>query len=94
MSRQGFERLDKLKELLVKYENDIVVFNEQDGRYEAKLYTTFVPEYVDWLNGTSWAFDFQQKKIDNTLEHSNDETWVDEYGDKHCPISKVLEILK
>ena len=94
MSRQEFERLDKVKELLVEYESDNIVFNEQEGRYEAKLYTTFVPEYVDWLNGALWAFDFQQKKIDNTLEHINDETWVDEYGDKHCPISKVLEILK
>ena len=94
MSRQEFERLDKVKELLVEYKNDIIVFNEQDGRYEAKLYTTFVPEYVYWLNGALWAFDFQQKKIDNTLEHINDEMWVDVYGDKHCPISKVLEILE
>ena len=94
MSRKEFERLDKVKELLVEYENDNLVFNEQCGRYEAKLYTTFVPEYVDWLNGALWAFDFQQKKIDNTLEHIYDETWVDVYGDNHCPISKVLEILK
>ena len=94
MSRQEFEKLEKVKELLIEYESDNILFNEQEGRYEAQLYTTFVPEYIDWLNGALWAFELQQKKIDNTLEHIKDETWVDEYGDTHCPVLKIMENLK
>lgn len=35
---------------------------------------------------TAWyAFQEQQKKIDAVLEYINDEKWMDEYGDYHCP---------
>ena len=68
MSRQEFEKLDKVKELLIEYEGDNIVFNEQEGRYEAQLYITFVPEYIDWLNGALWAFEFQQRKIDELID--------------------------
>ena len=71
MSRQEFEKLDKVKELLIEYESDKIVFNEQEGRYEAQLYITLVPEYIDWLNGALWAFEEQQKKIDSVLEYVN-----------------------
>lgn len=94
MSRQEFEKLDKVKELLIEYESDNIVFNEQEGHYEAQLYITFVPEYIDWLNGALWAFEEQQKKIGKVLEYINGETWIDEYGDTHCPVLKILEILQ
>lgn len=68
MSRQEFEKLDKVKELLIEYESDSIVFNEQEGYYEAQLYTTLIPEYIDWLNGALWAFEEQQKLIDSVLE--------------------------
>lgn len=71
MSRQEFERLDKVKELLIEYESDNIVFNEQEGRYEAQLYTTLVPEYIDWLNGALWGFEEQQKLIDSVLGYVN-----------------------
>ena len=94
MNRKEFEKLDNVKELLIEYESDNIVFNEQEEKYEARLYTTFVPEYIDWLNGALWAFGLQQKKIDNVLEYINDETWVDIYGDMHCPVLKIMENLK
>lgn len=71
MSRKEFEKLDKVKELLIEYESDNIVFNEQEGMYEAQLYTTFVPEYIDWLNGALWAFEFQQKRVVSVLEYVN-----------------------
>lgn len=72
MSRQEFEKLDKVKELLIEYESDNILFNEQEGRYEARLYTTLVPEYIDWLNGALWAFELQQRRINRLKKYLTD----------------------
>lgn len=36
----------------------------------------------------------QQKKIDAVLKHIDHEGWTDEYGDKHCPVQRIKELLK
>jgi len=88
MSRQEFEKLDKVKGLLIEYESDNIIFNEQEGRYEAQLYTTLVPEYIDWLNGALWAFEEQQKLIDSVLEYVNNHVIDGNIADR------IEEILK
>ena len=40
------------------------------------------------------AWDEKQKKIDAVLQHIEDESWVDEYGDCQCPAQRIKEILK
>lgn len=63
MNRQEFEKLDEVKELLIEYESDNIVFNEQEGRYEAQLYITFVPEYIDWLNGACGRLSCNRREL-------------------------------
>ena len=91
--REKFEGLEKIKDILEEYKSDVITFDEEKDEYEAKLYVTFVPEYIEWLNGAWYAFQEQQKKIDEALEYINNEHWVDEYGDQQCPAQRIKELL-
>lgn len=71
MNRCSFEEMGKVKELLSEYKSDNIVFNDKEQRYDAKMYVTFVPEYIDWLNGAFWAFGEQQKVINDLMSILN-----------------------
>lgn len=62
--REKFEGLEKIKDILEEYKSDVIIFDEEKGEYKATLYVTFVPEYIEWLNGAWYAFQDQQQKID------------------------------
>ncbi|MEG2306944.1 MAG: hypothetical protein RSB94_06345 [Erysipelotrichaceae bacterium] len=51
-----FENLPKIKELLTVFESDNIVYNLDLDQYEALLYSTFVPEYIDFINGAWYAY--------------------------------------
>ena len=91
--REKFEGLEKIKDILEEYKSDVIIFDEEKGEYKATLYVTFVPEYIEWLNGAWYAFQDQQKKIYAVLQYISDEKWMDEYGDYHCPVLKIQELL-
>lgn len=61
--REAFEEIEKVKEILVDYANE-VVFNELEGKYIAPCYQTFIPEYLYELNFGWNIFQEQQKKVD------------------------------
>ena len=61
--REKFENLAQIKNILEYNESDNVVFDEEKDEYEAKLYVTLVPEYIEWLNGAWYAFQEQEKRI-------------------------------
>ena len=61
--REKFEGLEKIKDILEEYKSDVITFDEENGEYKATLYSTFVPEYIEWLNGAWYAFQEQEKKI-------------------------------
>lgn len=67
--REKFEGLEKIKDILEEYKSDLITFNDEKDEYEAKLYVTFVPEYIEWLNGAFYAFQEQQKKIDAVMQY-------------------------
>lgn len=58
MSRQDFEKLKIVQEVLEENKPDLIIFNEEHCEYEAALYTTFVPEYIYWLNGAYQLYNF------------------------------------
>lgn len=91
--REKFENLAQIKNILEYNESDNIVFDEEKQEYKAELYTTFVPEYIEWINGAWCAFQEQQKKIYAVLQYISDEKWMDEYGDYHCPVLKIQELL-
>lgn len=91
--REKFENLAQIKNILEYNESDNIVFDEEKHEYKAELYTTLVPEYIEWINGAWYAFQDQQKKIDEALEYINNEHWVDEYGDQQCPAQRIKELL-
>ena len=62
--REKFENLAQIKNILEYNESDNIVFDEEKQEYKAELYTTFVPEYIEWINGAWYAFKEQEKKID------------------------------
>lgn len=62
--RERFENLTQIKNILEYNESDNVVFDEENQEYKAELYTKFVPEYIEWINGAWYAFQEQEKKID------------------------------
>lgn len=66
--RDKFEGVEKVKNILKECKSDLITFNDEKDEYEAKLYVTFVPEYIEWLNGAWYAFQEQQKKIDAVKE--------------------------
>ena len=91
--RDKFEGLEKIKDILEEYKSDVITFDEENGEYKATLYSTFVPEYIEYLKGAWEALPAREKKIDEVLEYINNEPWVDEYGDYHCPVLKIQELL-
>lgn len=67
MSREEFEKLKKIAEILSNYKDE-VVFNETENQYTTPCYQTFIPEYVYELNMGLYAFQEQQKKREVTKE--------------------------
>lgn len=67
--REKFENLAQIKNILEYNESDNVVFDEEKEEYKAELYTTFVPEYIEWINGAWYAFQEQEKKIDAVMQY-------------------------
>lgn len=95
--REKFEGLEKIKDILDEYKSDVINFDDEKDEYEAKLYVTFVPEYIEWLNGAWYAFQEQQKKIDKAKDEINNffdnQTMTPtarEYANK---LADILEIL-
>lgn len=96
--REKFEGLEKIKDILEEYKSDVITFDEEKDEYKATLYVTFVPEYIEWLNGAWYAFREQQKKIDRAKDEINNffdnQTMTPtarEYANK---LADALEILK
>ena len=52
--RSSFEKIPLVKDTLETYESDDIQFI--DGEYVSTLYTTFVPDYVFWLNGAWFGY--------------------------------------
>ena len=67
--REKFEGLEKIKDILEEYKSDVITFDDEKDEYKATLYSTFIPEYIEWLNGAWYAFQEQQKKIDTIKDH-------------------------
>jgi len=74
--REEFEKLDGIKRKLIS-----VNFNESLNRYESKNPTLIECfETALWLNGAWYAFQEQQKKIDEIVKLVHDHTpdyWLD-----------------
>lgn len=66
--REEFEKLPEIQEILLDYKSE-VVFHELENKYITPCYETFVPEYVYTLNGAWYAYQEQQKAIDELLQH-------------------------
>lgn len=66
--RKQFEALSRVTEILNEY-GDAIVFNEDSNKYETPCYSTFIPEYVYELNFGWYAFQEQQKQLDEKQKY-------------------------
>lgn len=69
--REQFEKLPEIAETLLDYKHE-VVFHELENKYITPCYSTFVPEYVYFLNGAWYAFQEQQKRINEFVNIIHD----------------------
>lgn len=82
------ERFEKLPEINIRLSS--LEFNDHTNKYDGMLISDPTENYV---NGAWCAFQEQQKKIYAVLQYISDEKWMDEYGDYHCPVLKIQELL-
>lgn len=93
--RSEFERLPLVAEIL----NDADIFyNECSCLYENKLYITFVPEEITFLNGAWYAFQEQKKKINDVLQtidwHVEDCNTINDSSEYNKAWKEALEFIK
>lgn len=87
--RKQFEGLPEIETHL---NHGNVFWSDENKTYASEFQSLHV--VACYVNGAWWAFQEQQKKIDSVSQYINDEKWMDEYGDYHCPVLKIQELLK
>lgn len=96
MSREAFENLDDIKDILSDHK---IYFDGELNQYRGKKTvgddSVSYPSWeVTYINGAWYAWQEQQKKIDAVLKHIEREEWSDEYGDNQCPTQVIKGLLK
>lgn len=69
MNREDFEKLPEIAQIIEEGISDNLVYDPETNKYAAEMYVTFTPDYVHYLNGAWYAYQEQQKKINEVRKY-------------------------